>query len=565
MMTFMVANIRIREPVVNPQISRVSGSCLDTSKAARLSCTCQPDKVFLSRQDYPVRTTLSRKLLISTGSIIAVMMTLAFLVLERNQAQSWADHLYSQSLAFSRLATPDLLKRFRGAFSPSTDREVAGMVETLGLNRDLVQFSLISPNGRRLYISPPFPAFASLDLAVFAEDDLTGRLAGGRASAQTLRLADGRRLLDLLEPAFGPTGQQVVTVRYLISYDSVDARVAAFRLQFLLTAGVAVLLCVVLVGLAARRIVGPVAELTRGARAIAGGDLAVRIPPAGHDELGTLAQTFNDMAASLSLSQAELTSRNAELVDANAELQGMQEQLLRSERLAAIGQLAAGVSHEIDNPVGIILGLAELLLEETAADDPRRDDLLAIVEECRRCKRITGGLLGFARPVATQHDRIDLGRLVTGTLDSLRPQKLFRYLHIDVVLPQKEVVITGDTDHLRQVLVNLLLNSAQALKGEGTLRIELRESGKMIEVLVDDNGPGIPAESREQVFQPFFSTKGPGEGTGLGLALCRKLVEAQGGTIVAGESSLGGALLVVRFPHPSGEKCFDKIPENSLG
>jgi len=500
-----------------------------------------------------VRTTLSRKLLFYTGSIVVVLLLAAFLILERSQAQAWNDYLYTQSLAFSRLATPELLKRFRGVFPPETPDEVSAMAESLALNRDLVQFSLVSPSGRRLYQSPPFPLFTGLDLQLFAEEDLVTRVASGRSNVRTRELPDGRRLLDLLEPAFGPSGQQVLAVRYLVSYDSVDARVAAFRRQFLATAGAAVLLCVLLVGLATRRVMEPIHSLTSGARSIAGGDLATRIPPAGHDEIGTLAQAFNDMAISLSRSQEELTGKNQELSRANDELRQMQEQLLRSERLAAIGQLAAGVSHEIDNPVGIILGLAELLLEETPEDDPRRDDLLAIVEECRRCKRITGGLLGFARPVEPHHDRVNLGRLLSDTIDSLRPQKLFRELIIDFALPLQAVAVAGDADQLRQVLVNLLLNAAQALSGQGRLVIALSVAGGYAELTVDDDGPGIPPQERERVFQPFVTTKAPSEGTGLGLALCRKLVEAHEGTISAAASPLGGARLLVSLP-VSGEK-----------
>lgn len=512
-----------------------------------------------------MRTTLIRKLLFYTGSIIVVLLSAAFLLLERNQAQGWNDYLYTQSVAFARLATPELLKRFRGSFQAGAPVEVSGMADALALNRELVQFSLVSPRGRRLYQSPTFPAFSDLDLASFAEEDLAERVAGGRSSVQTRRLPDGRRLLDLIEPSFGPTGQQVLAVRYLISYDSVDARVTAFRQQFLTTAGAAVLLCVLLVGLAARRVVGPIESLTRGARAIAGGDLETRIPPAGNDEVGALALAFNEMATSLAHSQAELTSKNEQLSHANAELVQMQEQLLRNERLAAIGQLAAGVSHEIDNPVGIILGLTELLLEETPNDDPRRDDLLAIIEECRRCKRITGGLLGFARPVEAHRDMVDLGRLTSDTVETLKPQKLFRDLSLELTLPTAQVVVNGDPDQLRQILVNLLLNAAQALSGHGRMSVALAVADGEIALTVDDDGPGILPMDRELVFQPFVSTKAPGEGTGLGLALCRKLVEAHGGTIIADASPLGGARLQVVLPFPSGEKYFDKIPGKSLG
>ncbi len=512
-----------------------------------------------------MRTSLGRKLLLSTAGILVFLLCAAFLLLERYQAEAWADHLYSQSLAYARIASPELLKRFRGNFPTDSVEGVSGAPEVLALNRDLMQFALVAPNGRRLYVSALFPGFVGTDLTVLIDEDLGERLAGGRTSTLTRRLADGRRVLDVLEPTFGPTGQQVLAVRYLISFDSVDARVTALRGHFLLIAAAALLLCLLLVGLAARRIVAPIEKLTNGARAIAGGDLETRIPPAGRDELGTLARTFNEMAESLARSQTELTGKHAALSQAHQELREMQEQLLRSERLAAIGQLAAGVSHEIDNPVGIILGLAELLIEETPEDDPRRADLQAIVAECRRCKRITGGLLGFARPVIGHHDQVDLVMLIRDTAESLRPQKLFRDVTIELTLPAAAPV-SGDPDQLRQVLVNLLLNAAQALQGRGHIAVTLNDQGGAgVELAVDDDGPGIPADEREQVFLPFVTTKAPGEGTGLGLALCRKLIEAHGGTITAAGSLLSGARFQVWLPGGGEEKSFDKVSTNSLG
>ncbi len=492
-----------------------------------------------------MRTSLVNKLQIYTGGIVALMLVVALLVLERNQAQAWEDYLFNQGLSFARLATPELLKRFRGSFPPDEPAEIAGMHDFLGLNRDLVQFSLVSSTGRRLYLSSVFEDFRDIDLQPFDSEDLSMRLAAERMTLQTRKLPDGRRLLDLIEPAYGPTGQQVVSVRYLISYDSIDARRRETRRHFAITALAVVGGCLVMVGLAARRIARPIERLTNGARSLARGELETRIDAPSRDEIGTLAQAFNDMAESLALNRSELTRKNEDLSKANEHLQMMQEQLLRSERLAAIGQLAAGVSHEIDNPVGIILGHAELLLEDLDEGSPLRDDVAAIIDECRRCKRITGGLLGFARTAESHHDKVDLGRLVRETLASLLPQKLFKDLALSVNLPDSLMSVRGDADQLRQVLINILLNAAQAMQGEGRLAVTVTNVDDRVEILVDDSGPGIPAEDREKVFLPFFSTKPHGEGTGLGLPLCRKLIEAHGGEIRALDSPLGGARLAV--------------------
>lgn len=495
-----------------------------------------------------MRTSLGRKLLVYTAGIIVMLLLAIFFVLERTQSQAWEDHLFNQSLSFARLATPELLKQFRGAFPPDEPAEIARMHEFLALNRELMQFSLVSTTGRRLYVSAVFPAYVDMDLSQVANDDLGERLAARRTTAVTRELANGRRFLDLVEPAFGPSGERVLSVRYLISYDSVDARVAELRRHFMVIAVMAVLLCILMVGLVARRFIRPIRELTAGAHAIARGELETRITPQSHDELGVLARTFNAMAESLAGSRTELTGKNEELSRANDELRAMQEQLLRSERLAAIGQLAAGVSHEIDNPVGIILGHAELLYDDLAEDDERREDVKAIIDECRRCKRITGGLLGFARPVESQSADIDMLQLIRDILPSLQPQKLFKGITLRLDTAVSTAVITADGDQLRQVLINLLINAAQALAGKGLVVIHLAADHETVSLDIDDDGPGIPEPDWERVFQPFFSTKAHGEGTGLGLAVCRKLVEAQGGTVAVGRSPLGGASLQIRLP-----------------
>ncbi|MBW2689881.1 MAG: HAMP domain-containing histidine kinase [Deltaproteobacteria bacterium] len=495
-----------------------------------------------------MRTGLGKKLLLYTGGIVALLLVVTFMVLERNQAQAWEDYLFNQSLSFARLATPELLKRFRGSFPPDEPDDIADMHEFLGLNRDLVQFSLVSATGRRLYLSNAFENFPDLNLQPLDSEDLSVRLAAGRTTMITHKLPGGRRLLDLIEPAFGPTGQQVVSVRYLISYDSIDARMQETRRHFVMIAVAALLGCLVMVSLIARRITRPIASLTDGARSLARGELETRIIAESRDELGTLAQAFNDMAESLAANRAELTHKNEALSEANEHMQSMQEQLLRSERLAAIGQLAAGVSHEIDNPVGIILGHAELLLEDLKEDDPLCDDVAAIIDECRRCKRITGGLLGFARSPEGHHDRVDLNQLVEETVASLRPQMLFKDLDLKVDLLNEALFVTGDADQLRQVMINILLNAAQSLQGAGCLQVSLVKQSDHALMNVDDNGPGIPEADRERVFQPFFSTKAHGEGTGLGLPLCRKLVEAQGGEIYVHQAPLGGARLSVSLP-----------------
>jgi two-component system, NtrC family, sensor kinase len=509
-----------------------------------------------------MRLTLGRKFFLYISSTLLLLLLLTLLVLERNQSRQWREYLIAQNLSFARFATPELLKIFRGSFPKPQTIILRDVHDFLGINRDLISFSLHSPNGKVLYQSPPFTDFIDLPDIPMDNATLLPRLQQPRPTAETLLLAGGVRILELVVPAFGPTGEQVLAARYLVSFASVDARIAEVRMHFLRIAVVAAFVSLLLVALVARRITGPLSRLTEGARAIARGDLRQSFHAPGTDEINTLAKAFNDMAESLERNRGELTEKNLALWQANEELRQMQEHLIRSERLAAIGQLAAGVSHEIDNPVGIILGYAELLLEDLPLGDARRDDVLAIIDECQRCKRITGGLLGFARSASVCREEFSLNALARETLEALQPQKLFRSIAI-VFQPATEAVpIIGDADQLRQVFINLLLNAAQAMGGEGELTVSIERRDDAALVRVTDTGPGIPQELREEVFAPFYSTKGPGQGTGLGLPICRKLVEDHGGDIRLEEGVGAGAQFIIRLPLANAEQVAAFAAEN---
>lgn len=513
-----------------------------------------------------LKLTLGQKLFVYTSLLLVLLLCATFLFLERIETRQWEEYLQTQSLSFSRLATPELQKRFRGDFSggPVTTGR-PDQFDFLAVNRDLVAFSFVSSTGLVIYRSPRFPAFIDLE---FSEDQLfSGAMEIDPPSGAhylTRRLAPGGRLFAVEVPALGPSGAPLLSARFIFSYDSVDQRIAEVRRHFVKLLLVSLLASFFLAGVVAKQMVRPIRELNRAVLAVAAGDLQTRIRVAGTDEIGELSRAFNEMAASLAVSRAELTDANAALKGANLELRQMQEGLLRAERLAAIGQLAAGVSHEIDNPVGIILGLAELMREETAPDDFRYEDLQAIIEECKRCRRITGGLLGFARSSVGALGEVDLAQLVISTLDALRPQKLFK--HVEIVF-QTQVFppLQVDADQIRQVLINLCLNAAQAMSGSGRLTVELARQDDSVIIDVSDNGPGIPPTALEQVFVPFYSTKGRGEGTGLGLSICRRLIEEHRGELTVTNLPGGGALFRIRLPLTSPEKNFDNQPSDSIG
>lgn len=500
-----------------------------------------------------MKLTLGRKLFLYTAATLIAVLFVTFLVLERTQARQWEGYLQEQSVAFARFATPEVLKQFRGEFAAPSADKLGGLSDFLRLNRDLVRIEIVSGSGRLLYGSPLFPGYRSLAIPKSLEQIDPQRLKQHGTNTKILHLGDGQRLLDLITPAYGPTGTLVLSIRYLISYDSVDQRLEQMRSRFLLVAVFTTLLAIVLAGGLVRKVTRPIQDLTDGVRAIGKGELQTQLRIGGHDEIAALGNAFNEMVANLARHRQALTEKNHALQAANAELNRVQDQLLRSERLAAIGQLAAGVSHEIDNPVGIILGYAELLLEDLSEDDPRRDDVLAIIDECRRCRRITGGLLGLARTAPEERIAIDLGGLVDNVFVSLRPQKLFRGITLHLQADPGLSSVPGDIDRLRQVLVNLLLNAAQALAGSGHIEVRVFERDHNLCLRVSDDGPGVPAELRGRIFEPFVSSKPKEQGTGLGLPLCRKLVEDHGGSLDLEESASGASFLMI-LPLPDQGK-----------
>lgn len=488
--------------------------------------------------------SLSRKLFFYTGAVLLALLLATFGLLEKRQVVLWQEHLQAQHLAAARFATPEILKHFRGDFTQLTARQQGEMIHLLGFSHDLIRFSLHSSSGRELFVSDIFPGFDLQDLpgTGFFETE------GTDLAYQVLSDLQGRRVLDVVVPAFSPAGSRLMTVRFYYSFRTVDQRLSEMHRDFLSIAIGAAFVSLLLAAFGARRLTRPIQQLTDGARAIARGELETRIPMRGADELTVLAAAFNEMAGSLGSSRAELTRRNDQLSNANEELHRIYDRLTRAERLAAVGQVAAGVSHEIDNPVGIILGYAQLLLEDLEQDDIRRDDVQAIIDECLRCKRITGGLLGLSRTGARQWEAVDLTELIEGTWASLQPQKLFRQIDFSMDLASDVPGLIGDIDRLRQVLVNLLLNAVQALNEQGKIRIVLKTLVNAAEIFIDDDGPGISDEQKEAVFDPFYSTKEKGKGTGLGLAICRKLIEEHGGSIEALDSPLGGARVRIYLP-----------------
>jgi two-component system NtrC family sensor kinase len=230
----------------------------------------------------------------------------------------------------------------------------------------------------------------------------------------------------------------------------------------------------------------------------------------------------------------------------------LEQQIIQSERLAAMGQMIGGFAHELNNPLTSIMGVAELLQEGEQAETTRKQ-LVMLQQQARRAADIVQNLMYFSRPPAPGRGPINLSELVQRTLHlhtySLRKNNIT----VDYLPEPSLPVITGDSHQLMQIFLNLILNAEQAMRearDRGTLRIRLEKSSKSVAIIFQDDGPGIAADVLPNIFDPFYTTKRPGRGTGLGLSICKAILREHGGEIEASSGPGGGAVFKVTLPVP---------------
>jgi two-component system NtrC family sensor kinase len=245
-----------------------------------------------------------------------------------------------------------------------------------------------------------------------------------------------------------------------------------------------------------------------------------------------------------------------DVIEMERRLEEVQMQLIHADKMVSLGKLAAGVAHEINNPLGGILLFGGLLLEDMDFSDPRRGDMDRIVQEARRCKEIVHSLLDFAHQQRRYREPVDLNAAVDQCLSLLGNKALFQNVEVRRETSGALPLVTGNPSQIKQVFTNIVTNAVDAMNGEGVLTVCSWYDTRAKEVIVSftDTGPGIPPDIRTQIFEPFFTTKGPGKGTGLGLSLSYNIVRVHRGDIRVDSSPGEGATISVALP-PAEEEA----------
>jgi len=298
----------------------------------------------------------------------------------------------------------------------------------------------------------------------------------------------------------------------------------------------------------------PIGEMVTATRNIIAGRFDQEVRSNSPGEIALLAESFNAMLKSLRQMRSDLEEWGRTLEEKvkqrTEELVAMQARVAQSERLASLGMLAAGVAHEVNNPLGGILALTGLTIEDMPKDDPNRENLAEVIRQTERCRDIVKGLLEFSRQSKGNTEPVNLNKVLQDTLSLVEKQALFFNISVVWNLDPQLPRVIADRSQFQQVFMNILMNAVQAMNERGTITIETRHNtaANSVDVAISDTGEGIPPEEIDRIFDPFFTTKASGHGTGLGLSIAYGIVTTHRGTISV-QSEVGkGSTFTIRMP-----------------
>lgn len=497
---------------------------------------------------------LSTRLLLPLVATVVTVMT-AYAAWSLRQRETT---LASQDRRETRAYATALGLALEGAFRDPERRDVQETIDRISREPNIYGVAVYGPTGDVLFLSGPLEGAQADPL-----DRIIQALNSGDTTSLTRSSATGESVFSVVRPILDAEGNVAGGFEVLQPLDFLESEKTRTRTRFFLnTLTLLATLTGLLLLLVRRFVAAPLERLVQGVRALEAGDLAYRVPAdPGGGELAEVAREFNRMADRLEEARAELVREGDDRL-------ALERRLRDTEKLAAVGNLAAGVAHEIAAPLHVIQGRAELLLRRPDLGEAEARNLTIIREQIRRITSIVRNLLDFARRRELRLAPLDLRETVGGVAEFLEGE----FSRAEITLVQDgtgPVEVEGDGELLFQVFVNLFLNAVHALEdhpGERTIRLSMRRveeaggpddqgpgfpgEGPRVRVEVEDSGPGVPRDRREEVFEPFFTTKSSGSGTGLGLPIVRSILSEHGGRIDLVEGAGGGARVRIVLPAP---------------
>jgi two-component system NtrC family sensor kinase len=300
----------------------------------------------------------------------------------------------------------------------------------------------------------------------------------------------------------------------------------------------------------------PVSELAHGMGNVASGNFDYVVPVKSVDELGVLANTFNSMIKDIKAArdQRELwtLTLESEIAKQTEEIQKTYANLAQTEKLASLGRMAAGVAHEINNPLTGVVTFAHLMLKRSQPNSQDAEDLNIIIEQTERCAKIIKNLLSFARATPSEKGKVAVNEVLSRTIYMVKNQEKFLNIDFNVNMDKSALISIGDASQFQQICLNMLINAADAMNERGTITITTRKitvnNKPFVEIEFTDTGCGIKEEDMPKLFEPFFTTKPVDKGTGLGLSVSHGIVKHAGGDIKVKSTAGKGTSFFIRLP-----------------
>ena len=485
----------------------------------------------------------TRLLLPLLTAVTGVMLAYAFLAVRQREAT-----LTAQARNEARASSVPLGLALESAFRSVGRRDVQEIIDRLSRESTIFGVLIYGEDGTPEFLTERLRASDSAPA-----ERITGVLELGEP-AEFERDIRGEHVFSVLKPIRDAVGKVVGAYEVTQPLSFLHAEIARTRQLYLITTVTLLLAVTLIILFLVRRLVAiPLERLITGVRALAAGQLGHRVgADPGASELAQLADEFNRMADRLQNAHGELVHEAEERVL-------LERRLRETEKLAVVGNIAAGLAHEVGAPLHVIRGRAELMLRRDDVGDAERRNLRIIVEQIARITRIVRNLLDFARRREPRHESVDVDSVLRGVAEFLEEEFERTRITLDWHTAPSAWV-SGDPNLLHQVFMNLLVNAIHALEhvdGERRITVGVREESERIVVEIADSGPGIPHELIGALFEPFVTTKASGEGTGLGLAVARSMVEDLGGTIEARNAPAGGALFRVALQAASAPVSAD--------
>ncbi|MHC4399369.1 MAG: sensor histidine kinase [Planctomycetota bacterium] len=514
-------------------------------------------------------TTLRRRLVIPLACVLVAYG--GFLTYQTVRIQR--DEVFSEA-TLSTLGLANTIRRStRHAMLQSRREDVHMMIEDVGEQENIVHVRILNKEGVIVYSSNPSEIDRVVDRNAEAcyqchdaEKPLTRLETSKRA--RVFESDQGHRTLAAIDVIYNepscwnaechdhPETQTLLGVVDIgVSLEDADRRVAKTTRHVIVFGVVSTVVICGLVGLFIQRFVNrPVQRLLECTRRIAQGDLNCTIQATSDDEIGHLAQSFISMTEDLRKARAELSNwahkLEEEVENKTRDLTLAQAQVVRSEKLSSVGLLAAGVAHELNSPLTGILTYAHLLAKRISDDSLGKADLEVIISQTERCATIIRQLLDFSRESPPEKKAQDIHAVLEQAVALVEHQALFHNVTIQRDFDLEAPQVLMDAGQMQQVFLNLLVNASEAMRDGGRLTIKTRaaDARDEVRIILRDTGVGIPPESIDKIFDPFFTSKDVGQGTGLGLAVSFGIIERHGGSIGVKSTPAEGTTFTITLP-----------------